>query len=72
MKNLLVFAALAFGVATSHQALACDRMHEANQGRPLLLRVRTASVRPNPSRLPSKSQLKQRRLCLKLTLSAPI
>ena len=31
MKNLLVFAALAFGVATSHQALACDRMHEANR-----------------------------------------
>jgi hypothetical protein len=31
MKNLLVFTALAFGVATSHQALACDWMHEANQ-----------------------------------------
>ena len=30
MKNLLVFTALAFGVATSHQALACDWMHEAN------------------------------------------
>jgi hypothetical protein len=31
MKTVLVFTALAFGVATSHQALACDRMHEANQ-----------------------------------------
>ena len=31
MKNLLVFTALAFGVAMSHQALACDWMHEANQ-----------------------------------------
>jgi hypothetical protein len=31
IKNLLVFTALAFGVATSHQALACDWMHEANQ-----------------------------------------
>ena len=31
MKTVLVFTALAFGVATSHQALACDWMHEANQ-----------------------------------------
>ena len=32
MKTVLVFAALALGVATSHQAVACDWMHEANQG----------------------------------------
>jgi hypothetical protein len=61
MKNLLVFTALAFGVAVSHQALACDWMHEANQD---------STCEAVPSRLPSK--LRQRRLCLKLTLSAPI
>ena len=32
MKTVLVFAALAFGAAMSHQAVACDWMHEANQG----------------------------------------
>ena len=31
MKTVLVFTALAFGVAMSQQALACDWMHEANQ-----------------------------------------
>jgi len=32
MKTLVVFAALAFGAAMSHQAIACDWMHEADQG----------------------------------------
>ena len=45
----------------SHQALACDWMHEANQD---------STCEAVPSRLPSK--LRQRRLCLKLTLTASI
>jgi hypothetical protein len=70
MKNLLVFTALAFGVAVSHQALACDWMHEANQDSTTVVTCANGKCEAVPSRLPSK--LRQRRLCLKLTLTASI
>ena len=69
MKNLLVFTALAFGVATSHQALACDWMHEANLDSTTVVTCANGKCEAVQRR---QAELRQRRLCPKLTLSAPI